>query len=87
MEIREHSPSTLKNIDGGLHGEVVTEILERPPSTLKNIDGGPPWEVLTEIQERPPSTLINVNCGPPGPRGRVQSPSGIRKVCCKSTWA
>jgi hypothetical protein len=62
------------------------EIRKRPPSTLKNVEGAPPGEVLMEIRERPPSTLKNVDGGPPGPRGRVRSPSGIRKVCCKTTW-
>jgi hypothetical protein len=42
LEIQEHPPSTLGNVDGGTPWEVLTEIREHLPSTFKNIEGRPP---------------------------------------------
>jgi hypothetical protein len=43
LEIREHSPLTLENVDDGPPWEVPElKIQEHPPSTLENIDGEPP---------------------------------------------
>jgi hypothetical protein len=35
LEIREHPPLTLKNVDGGPPWEAMLEIREHPPSMLK----------------------------------------------------
>jgi hypothetical protein len=39
MKIREHPPSTLRNVDSGPPGGVEAEDLRAPPSTLRNING------------------------------------------------
>jgi hypothetical protein len=56
LEVWEHAPSTLRNVDGGppegarARGPRAPtinakkrqwQIRERPPSTLRNVDGGP----------------------------------------------
>jgi hypothetical protein len=66
-EIREHPPSTLRNIDDGPPWEAVPEIQKRSPSTLRNIDCG----TLGGDDEDPGAPTINdrnIDGGPPGRR-------------------
>jgi hypothetical protein len=42
LKIREHPPSTLRNIDNAPWEVPELKIWEHPPSTLRNVDGGPP---------------------------------------------
>jgi hypothetical protein len=66
LEIREHPPSTLGNIDGGPLGGVRVGDSGAPTINAKKRRQWAPWEVLElEIQERPPSTLRNIDSGPP----------------------
>jgi hypothetical protein len=64
LEIREHQPSTQKNINGGPPWEVLMEIREHPPSTLRSIDGRPPRRRCRRCRV-PTINMKNVNCGPP----------------------
>jgi hypothetical protein len=41
LDIREHPPSTLKNVDGGPQEVSELDVRERPPSTLRDVIGGP----------------------------------------------
>jgi hypothetical protein len=41
LEVREHPPSTLRNVDGGPQEVPELEVRKRPPSTLRNIISGP----------------------------------------------
>jgi hypothetical protein len=64
-EIRERSPSTLKNIDGGPLGGGAGDP-GAPTINAKKHRRRAPWEAMPKIQERPPSTLKNIDCGLPG---------------------
>jgi hypothetical protein len=66
LEIRDHPPSTLRNVNGGPLGGAGAIDPGAPTINTKKHWQQDPWVVSElEIQESPPSTLRNVECGPP----------------------
>jgi hypothetical protein len=70
LEIWERSPSTLRNINGGLSGGAGAESLGAPTINAKKhrrraeMSSVDPREVLElEVWERPPSMLRNIDSG------------------------
>jgi hypothetical protein len=65
LEIREHPPSMLRNVDCGPLGGSVEDPIASTINTKKH-RRWTHWEAMMEIREHPPSTLRNVDGGPLG---------------------
>jgi hypothetical protein len=63
MEIRERTPSTLRNYDGGPIGGGDGDP-GAPTINAKKCRWRTPWEAVPEVQEHPPSTLEMSMPGP-----------------------
>jgi hypothetical protein len=68
LDIREHPPSMLRDINGELPGGAWANGYPGVPTiNIKKCRRWAPWEVPElDIQECPPSTLRNIDGGPPG---------------------
>jgi hypothetical protein len=68
LDIREHPPSMLRDVNDGPPGGACANGYPGAPTIhVKKRRWWAPWEVpKLEIQERPPSTLRNIDGGPPG---------------------
>jgi hypothetical protein len=81
LEIWEHPPSTLRNVDDGPLGGADGDP-RAPTINVTNVDGMPP-EGANGDPRSPTINVTNVDDGPPGPLG-VWSPSMICK--CAVTY-